>query len=219
MNKKKLLAPIGALALVGAIATGATLAFLSDQTGTLTNKFTFSDGINMDLHEDSVDATTHKIVTADAIHAGNQAGNTYSNILPKEVLPKDPTVVIKSNSEDCYVFVGVKNPSSSKLTLNIDTANWNLVETVGGVSYYVYAENNVPKVVSTNTTDTTLPPVFTTVTVGNVDTKAANGTTLAIEDIIVKASAVQSKVAGVDNYNEVKTEGLNLVKAGFTTNK
>lgn len=212
MKNKKLRTMLVSLALVAVVGVGATLAYLTAETGKLTNKFTFSNGIDMTLDEDEVNSDTHEIVTEDTIIAGeNGEGNTYNNILPGEVLPKDPTVQIVPKSPDCYVFVGVKNPNADELTLNIDTAHWLEIEKVNDVTYYVYAENGQPVVVPESTRGQRLFPVFTTVTVGtDVETEGVN-----LEDIVVKASAVQSKVAGVDDYAAVKDEGLNLVKQGF----
>ena len=51
MNKKKLGVTLGSLALVGAIGFGATLAYLSDTAGTLTNTFVVGDNISIELDE------------------------------------------------------------------------------------------------------------------------------------------------------------------------
>ncbi len=51
MNKKKLVTTFGSLALVGVIGVGASLAYLSDKTNTLTNTFTIGSNIDITLDE------------------------------------------------------------------------------------------------------------------------------------------------------------------------
>lgn len=206
MKNKKIVTLCVSLGLIAATGMGATLAYLTSNTELLRNKFTFSEGINMQLDEDQVDSTTHKILEKNAIIAGEDNGNTYNNVLPSEVLPKDPTVTIEANSPDCYVFVSVKNPSEDVLTLNIDETIWKLEGTIENTKYYVYSEKGQPKVVSSSEKEQRLNEVFTTVTVANISEGE-----LSIDDIEVKASAIQSKVGTENNYNEVKSEGLALL--------
>lgn len=209
MKNKKMMTMLLALGLVTATGVGASLAYLTDSTEELENKFTFAKGIQMQLDEDKVDPDTHTTVKngTDAIVAGgNETGNTYNNILPGDKLHKDPTVEIKTSSPDCYVFVSVKNPSKDTLKLNIKTSNnngyyWSFVKTVNGTDIYVLSQNNAPKVVQTTDKDRRFV-VFDEVTVENTD---GSGT---LSNIIVKSSAVQSKVNGVDSYSDVEGEGL-----------
>lgn len=100
--KKKIAISIVAVALVLCCAIGGTLAWLTDKTGPVVNTFTVGD-INIDLTETERE---YKMVP------GNQ-------------LDKDPTVVVKPNSEACYLFVKVEKSE------NLDTfveyamaANW-----------------------------------------------------------------------------------------------
>lgn len=208
MKNKKMVTIMTACGLLAATSVGASLAYLTDNTGELENKFTFADGIDMVLDEDKVDAETHKVVEEDAIVAGNTpTGNTYNNILPGEVLPKDPTVTINAGSPDAYVFVSVENPSE-ELTLNINS-DWKEVEKSGNSTIYVYVDKaGNPKVVEKSDANTRLTPVFTTVTVANI----SEGDRVDLDNIVVKASAVQSKVNGEDNYDAVKEEGLSLLR-------
>lgn len=56
MRKKSLISMFAAMGLVAAIGVGATLAFLSAETKTLTNTFTFTDqGIGLRLDEAKVE--------------------------------------------------------------------------------------------------------------------------------------------------------------------
>lgn len=218
MKNKKMMTMLLALGLVTATGVGASLAFMTDNTEELQNKFTFANGIQMQLDEDKVDPETHLVVEngTDAIIAGETpTGNTYNNILPGDELHKDPTVTIKAGSPDCYVFVSVKNPSSDKLSLNIGKS-WKVVEKVNNdMTIYVYVDSsNSPLVVKKSDKDQRLPEVFTTVKVSGAGEtgKGEDGNKANISDIIVKSSAVQSKVNGDDSYDSVKGEGLAFLK-------
>lgn len=224
MKNKKMMTMLLALGLVTATGVGASLAYLTDNTGELDNRFTFADGIEMSLDEDEVNPYTHitKTVEKDgkdgtnAIVAGEDpVGNNYFDVLPGEKLHKDPTVTIKAGSPDCYVFVSVKNPSSDKLSLNI-SGSWKKVEEVNdNTTIYVYVDGNGnPLVVNKSDGDQRLNEVFTTVEVAGVGEtgKDENGEKVNLSDIIVKSSAVQSKVDGVDSYEKVAPEGIALLK-------
>lgn len=224
MKNKKMMTMLLALGLVTATGVGASLAYMTDNTGELENKFTFANGIQMQLDEDEVNSETHKVKTIEndgkdgtnAIIAGETPkGNNYLNIMPGEKLHKDPTVTIKAGSPDCYVFVSVTNPSSDKLSLNINNA-WKEVKKIDDdTTIYVYVDSaNKPLVVNKSDTNQRLTEVFTTVTVSGAGetSKDEDGKKVNLSDIVVKSSAVQSKVDGVDNYDEVKNEGIALLE-------
>lgn len=75
-----------ALVLVIGCAVGGTVAWLTAQTDSVVNTFTYGD-INIDLKE-----TT---------------GNDYK-IIPGVDIEKDPKVIVKANSEACWLFVKVE---------------------------------------------------------------------------------------------------------------
>ena len=75
-----------ALVLVIGCAVGGTVAWLTAQTDSVVNTFTYGD-INLDLKE-----TT---------------GKDYK-IIPGVDIEKDPKVIVKANSEACWLFVKVK---------------------------------------------------------------------------------------------------------------
>jgi len=82
--KKKTLALVLALTLLVAGVVGGTLAWLTDRTAEVKNTFTVGD-INIDLTETNRD---YKMV-------------------PGNKLDKDPTVIVKAESEACWLFVKV----------------------------------------------------------------------------------------------------------------
>lgn len=77
-----------ALVLALGCAVGGTIAWLTAQTGKVTNTFTYGN-INIDLTE--------------AVPENRQA-----KIIPGQDIPKDPKVTVKANSETCYLFVKVE---------------------------------------------------------------------------------------------------------------
>ena len=82
--KKKTLALVLALTLLVAGVVGGTLAWLTDRTAEVKNTFTVGD-INIGLTETTAD---YKMV-------------------PGNKLDKDPTVIVKAESEACWLFVKV----------------------------------------------------------------------------------------------------------------
>ena len=111
MNRKKIITLCLSIILLALIGVGGTLAYLTSNTEQLNNRFTFSNGISMQLDEDRIDKNLHTVTEENGVIAGSDKGNDYLNVLPGEVLHKDPTVTILANSPDCYVFVSFKNPS------------------------------------------------------------------------------------------------------------
>jgi hypothetical protein len=77
------------------------------------------------------------------------ANNDYK-MIPGQVLPKDPTVVVKASSEACYVFIKIEeiNDVDTFLEYSIDTDVWTALTGVEGVYY--------KKIDTLTTTDTEL---------------------------------------------------------------
>lgn len=75
-----------ALALIVGVAGGATFAWLTAKSDTVTNTFTYGD-INIDLAEST--------------------GSDYK-IIPGVNIAKDPKVTVKAGSEACWLFVKVE---------------------------------------------------------------------------------------------------------------
>lgn len=86
--KKKTVALLLALTLVVGVVAGGTIAWLVDQTGTVTNTFTVGD-VNVELTETGID----------------NKGEKSFQLIPGTSYAKDPKVTIKANSVACYLFV------------------------------------------------------------------------------------------------------------------
>lgn len=119
--KKKILVPAIALVLVLCCALGGTLAWLTDKDS-VDNTFTIGD-INIDLTE-----TT---------------GENY-HILPGVDIAKDPKVIVKPNSEACWLFIEVaeeswpdfKEEDGTTRKVNYMIANgWQVLDEYPGVYY------------------------------------------------------------------------------------
>lgn len=104
------------LMLVVMVASiGGTVAWLTAQTDTVTNTFTYGD-INIDLYEHNYDASTNSLGTKKVKEVEDY------KIIPGVNLPKDPTVEVKANSEACWLFVKVEKTGTfveNKVTYSI----------------------------------------------------------------------------------------------------
>ena len=95
--KKKNIALLLSVVLVLAGAVGATIAWLTDNAGPVTNTFTVGN-IDIELDEKDVDNSTP--------NKDRDTANSYK-MIPGFTYDKDPTVTVKKNSEPCWVFVKV----------------------------------------------------------------------------------------------------------------
>ena len=83
----KVVLTLTAIALLICFGIGGTIAWLMDDTETITNTFTTS-GLSIQL--------TETVPT-----------NQTAKMVPGEVIPKDPSVTVFAKSENCYVFVEI----------------------------------------------------------------------------------------------------------------
>lgn len=97
MKKSKLIALILALTLAFGSVAGGTIAWLIDDTQTVTNTFTYGD-IDIKLEESVLDED------GNPTDQKTPEGNSYE-MIPGEELYKDPTVTVLANSENCWLFV------------------------------------------------------------------------------------------------------------------
>lgn len=205
MKNKKVASMCVALGLVAVVGVGGTLAYLSANTGDLTNTFTFTDeSISIKLDEAKIGADNKAVASGDRVDAGNT--QAYGDVLPNMVMDKDPTVTVNPKSEECNVFVSVVNSNNSS-NLNITDLNTNAWQEIDpsnfgytaadNTKYYVYKgakststeieEEDQFGVIATSVDPVVLEDVFEHVQAGSNLTKE---TTLS--PIVVKAAAVQS---------------------------
>lgn len=103
MKKKSILVAGLSIMIIASMAIAGTLAYFTN-TKTANNTFTVGN-VAITLNEAPV-SKTGDTWTADQ-EAARVTENTYSNVYPGAVLPKDPTVTVDANSSDTYVRVKV----------------------------------------------------------------------------------------------------------------
>lgn len=135
MKKKKLLTAVMSLALVGAVAVGGTLAYLSDASGKVTNTFTMGAGYEtVDDHtglwldetkkEDGTRYPTEIGATAADRIEGDEDGKNgvqYQELLPGDNMVKDPTFHMTEGSVKSRVVMkvtGLDTLSGQKFTIS-----------------------------------------------------------------------------------------------------
>lgn len=183
MKKRKIMMSAMSAALVGVVAIGGTLAYLSDKSNTVTNTFNVGSGYEKDDEGHTglwLDEVDHDKVDEEGNPAERtETGNQYEDMMPGSKVEKDPTFHLTAGSTDSYVFAEVvgldgmvdKNfligdeayetvqPETSALS-----ANWQKVDGFDNQldGLYIYGTRNekgeiVPTVVKG---DTDLDPMF-----------------------------------------------------------
>ena len=206
MKKAKLLTMLGAVALIGSIGVGSTLAYLSSTTDEVVNTFTVGE-VKITLDESKYDNATGTLNVAERVKS-----NEYIDMIPGSTYAKDPTVHVSADSEDCYVFVKITGLNST-LSVKKDDAefdNWTLVDSTKNIYRY-------KSVVTKDAADKELE-VFKNITLDlNYEPQydKETGKLLDIGTITVEACAVQAA-----NLGETATEAeANALKLAIATAK
>ncbi len=191
MKKRNFLTILLSLALVAVIGVGATLAYLTDNTQTVNNKFTF-DKIEITLKENAtVPAGQSYLIrenkegtVADTTPIeGSDVGVVYSDILPGATVAKNPYITVSESNAHAYVYAYVTGVAAP-LSVVGWSEGWTEVETdlTGTLLRREVAKNAAGKY-----------DVFTQV---QVATGAAG--TEDLNDISIKAYAHQADNTDVD---------------------
>ena len=108
MNKKFLAMALALVLLIGGVVSGS-LAWLTDKTDAVENTFTQSN-IDIELNETKPEEYTAKMI-------------------PGWTIEKDPYVIVKANSEKCYVFVDIDESANfdEYMTYSVDLG-WTQLE-------------------------------------------------------------------------------------------
>lgn len=142
-KNKALLLSLCAVLLIAASVLG-TIAYLSD-TEAVTNTFSVGS-VTITLDEKDVDNDTNTAdnVTVDGVI--RDKANNYK-LLPGHQYTKDPIIHVASTSENCYLFVIVKNEIAAiesdaagdkTVAAQIVANGWNEVGTTADGTLYVY---------------------------------------------------------------------------------
>ena len=150
---KKTLTIALSMVLVAAIAVTGTLAFLTDESDPLVNRFTFGN-------------TEVEIAEPKWTDAVGGEGKPMK-VVPGQTVAKDPTVTVKG-SEEVYVYAYVNNALSEYVTIGAIDANWTAVDGLAGL----YRYNNT---VTPADGGTELEPLFETVTISDKITQKTLG--------------------------------------------
>lgn len=105
MKKRKLMMTVMSLALVLVVAVGGTLAYLSDQSNTVTNTFNVGDGYKED-EDGNVGLWLDETNVLNPVER-TKTGNKYEDMLPGSQVKKDPIFHLTEGSLDSYVFAYV----------------------------------------------------------------------------------------------------------------
>lgn len=125
--KKKTLTVAIALVLVVALAVGATYAYLTASSGTITNTFVagklFDQDGGIKLQEKEVTAKEDGTYEIKENAPWKDEGYQYT-VQPGVDLPKQPAVNVSGLDTQAYLFVGVKGETTNGFTWSVDTTKW-----------------------------------------------------------------------------------------------
>ena len=117
MKKKNILSAAVSLSLVAVISVGATLAYLTDNAGTVANKFQM-DGLTITLKENAFvpEGQFYKIQENSPYGArpsttpinGTDKGVIYTEILPGATVEKNPYITVSESNAHAYVYAYVE---------------------------------------------------------------------------------------------------------------
>lgn len=225
-RNKALLIALCAVLLVAATAL-TTIAWLTSTTDTVVNTFTFSDSdnIKIELDELKVDEYGKEMVKvwseakqdyeeitkeqADKMELEGTPcerviANTYK-LIPGHTYIKDPTIHVKANSIDCYLFVTVDNAIADiedGTTIAAQMAAHGWVKVTGYTNVYAYYGDAtaLKKIERSETADQDIV-VFESFTIKGEPT-AKELEKYDEKTVVVKAYAVQAE--GFENKNAVE---------------
>lgn len=178
-NKKretKLVLLILAMCLLVGVAIGGTMAWLIAQTDPVVNTFVVG---NIEIELDESDDLNLKMV-------------------PGDVIQKDPTITVKKDSEDCWLFVEIKEE---------DTADFLTYEMADGWTE-IDAGTNGRKVYGRKVENVTADKPFTVLK--NNEVKVLDTVTKAMMDAIKNGTANEPKLT----FTAYAIQSANLKKGG-----
>ena len=211
MKKRKIMMSAMSAALVGVVAIGGTLAYLSAQSNQVTNTFNvgagyIDDGKHVGLWLDEVDVTNPQSRT--------EEGNTYEDMLPGSTVVIDPTFHMTEGSTQSYVIAKVTGMDDAMMAGyifknaagNIDfNGEWvkvagldenTEVVTPGGDGYYIYTnvETGEPAIVDASEAedDIELVEMFNTVTLTQEIDSSSEMTIANNQNVYISGAAVQA---------------------------
>lgn len=200
--KNKRMMTVMILALIAIFAGGVTLAYFTDTSDIVENTFTMGN-VKIELDEAKLEEVITASGTTWTALSDRVMANTYSNLYPGAVLPKDPTVY-NVGSTPAYirvivtlspyaVFDGLLEADPSTLWNTSLGAGWVLASSLNGVYTYNYTN------VVTNDIAVKVPPVFTSI---SIPAGFDNAAMTSIEGFKIKVVAEAIQAQGFDNVTE-----------------
>lgn len=211
MKKKNVLMMALSLALVAVIAVGGTLAYLTADTGALTNTFRFTaNGIDLTLTET---ATAGEGYTIDKTSASESDGISYTDIIPGAELSKVPVLTVEPSPSDCYVYAcvtGIFTENTADFwtewtapTEDPEKAGWEVVVSEGtGANQKTLLRYS--EVVLKSEVDQHLTEIFNTVYVSN-NLEFDEDESVSFNDVVIKGYAVQTSITAAEADAAAKT--------------
>ena len=203
MKMKNMLIGGMSLALVACISVGATLAYLTDKDGALTNTFKFA-GITVDVTEISSEKTAN---TNELVGEGKQTGGiNYTNLVPGQTLKKEVDVKVTSGAKvELYMLVDL-GVGDKALTLVENPASPELGWTEVGISNP--GKKLYKRTVAADAVDKEFD-LFNNVQVPNITATGSDEITL--NPIVINAYAVQAdNIASTTSADQLAAEALQV---------
>ena len=208
MKKRNVMTMALSLAMVGVIAVGGTLAYLTATDGSVTNTFAFvtkdpgdTGVINVKLEEGKPFEAGSEGVAS--VSSNAQGGYDYTNVVPNQTLPKAPEVSVKTKVQS-YVYVRVtEGTGENAVKVKADTLNshWTLLESASTETSKVYYYKTP---VAPNTKYESLGNIFTEVQIPNIATEN-EGQAVQLQNVKIEVAAFQTVArfeSGVDEYTD-----------------
>lgn len=178
MKTRKTLLMVLSLVLVAVVSVAGTLAYLNSKTGPVTNTFTVG-AVEITLDE-------AKVTNLGVKDGDDRVTENAYKLYPNHEYLKDPIVHVDAESEDCWLFVEVKNEieaieaPANTIAAQLEANGWTLVE--GQTNVYAY------RAIVSGGTDV---PVFGSFkiadTVDNETLAAYDGKTVVVTALAVQA--------------------------------
>ena len=220
--KKNVMTAIVSGAMVGCLAIGGTFAYLTANSGKVTNTFSGTAGLGVKIAESADDGDTYDIdldnskggtATADGgytIDFGDNDGNgiAYKNVVPGAVIDKEVNVKVEKNPTASYLYVTITNANPK---YSITERNTKFVLVDGYTDLYVLTDGagNYVKVNSSESDQ--VYNVFTTI---KADENVTDVADLTNNGISVKAFIVQAEgIADTSVADQQAAEGLGATEA------
>ena len=213
MKKKNVLTMAMSVALVGVIAVGGTMAYLTARDDAVTNSFQFVTGdadgkvITVELEEPK----PTDIGTATIKEGGSaDKGWEYENVVPGQTLEKKPNVTVTAYTP-AYVYIKVEEGNVAIDDSTFNTAKWTALNGVEDVYYHEVTADEITEAGDEHKIE--LGDIFTQVIVPEVAEDALKTTELEDVKISIAAVAVGSFENAKDAYDEADIAKL-FVGAG-----